>query len=93
MHAIHLEIANSLETDSFLTVVRKFLERWDNIRQMRSDNGSNFVGAVRELKISFQDMDHKRTQEYLQSVGGDCLTWVRNPPVASHISSVWERKN
>ena len=37
--AVHIEIANSLETD-----------RPGPVRQIRCDNGTNFVGAERELR-------------------------------------------
>ena len=36
------------------------------MRQMRSDNGSNFVEAVKELRKSFQVMNHSKINEYLQ---------------------------
>ena len=47
--AIHLELAQSLETDDFIMVLRRFLNMRGNVKQLRSDNGSNFVGAEREL--------------------------------------------
>ena len=64
--AIHIEVAHSLDTDSFLLTLRRFIGRRGNIWQMRSDNGSNFVGAVKELRKSFHDMNHSRINEYLQ---------------------------
>ena len=48
--AIHLEVANTLETDSYINALRRFICRRGPVRQMRSDNGSNFIGARRELK-------------------------------------------
>ena len=54
---------------------------------MRSDNGNNFVGAVKELRKCFQDMN-----EYLQMHGADRITWINNPPTASDMSGVWERQ-
>ena len=47
-----IHAAHSLDTDSFLMTLRRFKERRDNIRQMKSDNGSDFVGAVKELRKS-----------------------------------------
>ena len=41
--AIHLEVANSLETDSYINALRRFICRRGPVRQMRSDNGSNFI--------------------------------------------------
>ena len=59
---------------------------------MRSDNGSNFVGAVKELRKSFQDMNHSGINKYLQMHGADWITWVKNPPMASYMGGVWERQ-
>ena len=55
--AIHLEVANSLETDSYINALRRFICRRGPVRQMHSDNGSNFIGARRELKEALAEMD------------------------------------
>ena len=67
---IHIEVAHSLDTDSFLLTLRRFMGRSGNIQQIRSDKGSNFVGAVKKLRKSFQDMNHSRLNKYLQMYGG-----------------------
>ena len=77
--AIHIEVAHSLDTDSFLLTLRRFIGRRGNIRQMSCDNGSNFVGAVKELRKSFQNMNHNRINEYLQMHGADWITLINNP--------------
>ena len=43
--AIHLETAKSLETDSFINALRRFLARRGPVQLLRSDQGTNFVGA------------------------------------------------
>ena len=43
--AIHLEIATSLTTESFLNAYRRFVCRRGPIQQLRSDKGTNFEGA------------------------------------------------
>ena len=48
--AIHLEVTNSLETDSYVNALCRFICRCGPVHQMRSDNGSNFIGARRELR-------------------------------------------
>ena len=59
---------------------------------MRSDNGSNFVGAIKELREAFQEMNHNQIAQYLQTHGADWITWIKNPPTASHMGVVWERQ-
>ena len=88
-HAIHIEVAHSLDTDSFLLTLWRFIGRRGNIW---SDNGSNFVGTVKELQKSFQDMNHSRIKKYLQVHRADWITWINNPPTASHMGGVWERQ-
>ena len=83
--AIDIEVAHSLDTDSFLLTLRRFIGRRGNIRQLKSDNESNFGGAVKELRKSIQDMNHSRINEYLQIHGVDWITWINNFPMASHM--------
>ena len=89
--ATHIEVAHSLDTDSLLLTSQRFIGRRGYIRQMRSDNGSKFVGAVKELRKFFQDINHSRINEYLQMHRADWITWINNPPTASHLGGVWER--
>ena len=46
--AIHIEVAQSLETDSFILSLRRFIGRRGNICLMSSDHGTNFVGAIKK---------------------------------------------
>lgn len=47
--AMHLEVAYSLDTHSCINALRRFICRRGQVSHMRSDNGTNFVGAEREL--------------------------------------------
>ena len=82
--AIHTEVAQSLETDSFILSLRRFIRRRGNIRLMKSDNGTNFVGAIKELRKAIQEMDHNQISQYLQRHGVDWIIWIKN-----HVSHGW----
>lgn len=43
--AIHLETANYLSTDSFINAYRRFIGRRGPVIQLRSAQGTNFIGA------------------------------------------------
>ena len=91
-HAIHIEVGHSLDTDSFLLTARRFMGRTGNIWEMRSDNRSNFVGAVKELQKCLQDMNHSRINEYLQMHGADWITCINSLVTVSQMGGVWERQ-
>lgn len=48
--AIHLEVSATLETDSFINALRRFINRRGPIRTIRCEQGSNLVGARNELQ-------------------------------------------
>ena len=90
--AVHIECTRSMDTDSFIQALRRFIARRGNIRILRCDNGSNFVGTEREFAKAFQKMDHQKIHYLLENLGSDYIIWHRNPPAASHIGGVWERQ-
>nr|XP_054587464.1 uncharacterized protein LOC129152993 [Nothobranchius furzeri] len=83
--AIHIEVVDDLSTDSFINALRAFIAIRGNVRQLRCDRGTNFVGAQREFANLMKDMD----QEKFKAFGCDFLM---NPPSASHMGGVWERQ-
>ena len=52
--AIHIEVVQSLDTDSFIFLFRRFIGRRGNICLMRSDNDINIVGAINKFQKAFQ---------------------------------------
>ena len=58
--AIHLEVSASLETDSFINALRRFINRRGPVRTIRCDQGSNPVGAKNELEKALSSVDQSR---------------------------------
>ena len=85
---MHLEVARSLEADDFISLLMRFLNRGGHVKELRSDNGSNFVGADREIKEAIDKIDNEKVGRELSQRG---CKWVFHPPGASHMSGVWER--
>ena len=86
--AIHVETFNSLSTDSFINSLRRFIAIRGPIRQLRSD----FVGAERELKEAFMELDEERISQFLLKENCDLVNFKMNVPSASHMGGVWERQ-
>lgn len=80
--AIHIEVVEDLTSSAFIATLRRFMARRGKPTEVWSDNGTNFVGAQRELAT------------YLKSIEGDSveegITWRFNPPSAPHFGGLWE---
>ena len=71
--AVPTEITNSMETDSFIFALRRFITRRGNVRSITSDNGTKFADADNELKKAFSEMNHQQIQHFLANTGADWL--------------------
>ena len=88
MRAVHLEVSHSLDTSSFLQALNRFIGRRSKPSEIWSDNGSNFIGADRELRAAVQNLQSSNIKNSLLRFNID---WHFNPPAASHQGGVWER--
>ena len=92
LRAVHVELLASMESDSFIQALSRFVGRRGKVREIRTDNGTNFVGAESELRKAFEEMDQKKIGSFLAEEGCDYIIWDRNTPSASHMGGVWERQ-
>ena len=90
--AIHIETSESLETDSYILALRRFIARRGHVRLLRCDNGTNFVGARNELLSATKEMDATKVKNFLLDHGTHWMHWKFNPPYASHMGGLWERQ-
>ena len=58
------------------------------VKLIRSNCGTNFKGACKELKILLQDDKEPNVFGFLSKKG--CI-WIFHPPHSSHMGGVWER--
>ncbi|XP_031729760.1 uncharacterized protein LOC116397960 [Anarrhichthys ocellatus] len=87
VRAVHIEVIESLDTSSFINALRRFLAVRGPVKHIRSDRGTNFVGACKQLKIP-SNIDNTTVKSYLSGQG---CSWTFNPPHASHFGGTWER--
>ena len=86
--AVHVEIAHSLNTDSFMGALQRFVSRRGQPEKIVSDNGTNLTAGERELRDSITSWNQKHIAKDLLQKG---IAWHFNPPYASHMGGVWER--
>ena len=92
MRAVHIEVARSLDAESFLCAFSRFTARRGLPKNVYSDNGSNFVGACRTLKEEFMNIQSDEAQSKIHDrLRMKAVNWSFNPPLASHRGGVWER--
>ncbi|XP_065073041.1 uncharacterized protein LOC135697355 [Ochlerotatus camptorhynchus] len=84
VRAVHLEVAYCLTTESCKIAIRRFVKRRGSPIEIFSDNGTNFVGANRDLmkEINVACAD---------TFTGARTRWTFNPPSAPHMGGAWER--
>ncbi|XP_062541572.1 uncharacterized protein LOC134209590 [Armigeres subalbatus] len=87
IRAVHLEVVASLSTESCKLALRRFIARRGSPTQIYTDNGTNFVGASRELASQINAMN----KELAESFTDTNTRWFFIPPSSPHMGGAWER--
>ncbi|XP_055543080.1 uncharacterized protein LOC129728652 [Wyeomyia smithii] len=87
IRAVHLEVAYNLSTESCILAIRRFVRRRGSPVEIFTDNGTNFVGASRELQRQIEQINVKCATTFTNAK----TKWSFNPPAAPHMGGVWER--
>ena len=72
--AVHLEMSYAFDISSFINCISRFGDRRTTPTHYHSDNGTNFVGAVRK----FSECQRRN------------VTWSFNPPATPNFGGAWE---
>ena len=80
--AIHLEVSQSLDTDSFLNAMQRFIARRGLPKEVLSDNGTNLVGGHCELRKAISDWNQRAISDRLLQ---ENIKWAFNP----HLHLTW----
>ena len=76
-----------MATDAFSTMaLRRFISR-DFVKVLRSDNGSNFIGAEKELKEALKQLNHDKIIDIMSRQN---IEWKFNPPISPWMGGVGE---
>ena len=87
IRAVHLEVVHTLNTESCIMAVRRFVARRGPPAEVYSDNGTCFHGADKELQAQMRTTNEAMALTFTSSR----TRWIFNPPSAPHMGGVWER--
>jgi len=86
--AVHVELLDDMTTDAFINGLRCFIALRGPVQTIRSDQGSNFVGAERELREALRKIKDDQLRKFLED--NQCR-FIMNSPHSSHMGGSWER--
>ena len=89
--AVHLELTSDLTTNAFIASLRRFISRRGKPLLIWSDNGSNLVGASREISELIDFLKTQKTQCVIsESCSVQSIEWRFIPEHAPHFGGLWE---
>ena len=62
--AVHIEVTSSLDANFFIIDTRIFMSSGGLVCSIRTENGSNFVGANNELKKELKEIKHEKIKPF-----------------------------
>ena len=86
--AVYLDLATSLSSDDFLLVLRRFIATYGKPRQIFSDNGTNFVGADRDLRQEVEQLN--KADSAMKFMQHEAIDWQFQPPATPHFGGAHE---
>lgn len=88
--AVHLEAVTDLTAKGFIAAFRRFTARRGHCQDLYSDNGTNFVGADRELKEMFNRAKSSLSDEIANLLTLEHTSWHFICPHAPNFGGLWE---
>ncbi|KAL0829413.1 hypothetical protein ABMA28_004186 [Loxostege sticticalis] len=88
--AVHLELVSDLSTPAFLAAFRRMCARRGTPRHVYSDNGTNFVGADKILKLEHKAILDTIDASFIKNISEIGVSWNFNCPVFPSAGGLWE---
>lgn len=90
--AVHLELVSDLTSSTFLAALNRMAARRGAPRHLYSDNGTNFIGANRQLREQYEEIEITYRNEKLQKEILELnIEWHFNAPAWPSAGGLWER--
>lgn len=88
--AIHLELVSDLSSTQFLKAFKRFISRRGMPKKIYSDNGTNFIGASKEIHNMWNQTINQTDSEFRKLLTQQRIEWSNIPPRAPHFGGGWE---
>lgn len=86
--AVHIEVIEEMSSGCFINALRRFCAIRGEVKIIRSDCGTNFVGALSDINANVINIDDRPVKDFINDKR---INWVFNPPHSSHMGGSWER--
>ncbi|KAJ8280810.1 hypothetical protein GJAV_G00059300 [Gymnothorax javanicus] len=86
--AVYINLLVSIDSDSFLMSLRRFVSRRGKPHEILCDRGTNFKGGDTELKEAFQALQPALKEQ----LAAQQIAFQYNSPSAPHFGGSWERE-
>ncbi|UYV75506.1 hypothetical protein LAZ67_13000424 [Cordylochernes scorpioides] len=88
--AVHLELITDASTPTFMSAFKRFVARRGHCTRLYSDQGTNFVGAARQLRSCFY-LAQNQLKELAAVLANDGTEWQLAQRVLQHLWKRWSR--
>lgn len=88
--AIHLEAISDLTAEGFIAGFKRLVARRGHVSDVWSDNGTNFVGASKELAKLVAAEQSSVAAEIREWLNANSVSWHFIPPHAPNFGGLWE---
>ncbi|XP_049883593.1 uncharacterized protein LOC126379074 [Pectinophora gossypiella] len=88
--AVHLELVSDLTTQTFLAAFKRMCARRGTPQNVFSDNGTNFVGAAKQLQQDFELNKTFLASEFQDNMSNLRVQWHFNAPLWPTAGGLWE---
>lgn len=88
--AMHIEAVTDMTAEAFIAAYRRLVSRHGVIRNIYSDNGTNFVGSNKILQENFENIDDDYEEIVCTELAKSGTQWHFSPPGAPHFNGLAE---
>lgn len=91
VRALHLELVTDMTSSAFIAALKRFVARRGIPAEIYSDNGTNFVGACKQLKLDARATPAvSLSMEIADFLSENQISWHFIPPASPHFGGSWE---